>query len=422
MIEEEEALLTDDQILAAEEESQRLFLTQIRPVGEEKSELYPEPQYFTLGFTAGSVMLPKLVERINERTGGARQFGESIRKILSPASAVHLSGFLFMATWGREMILLEPDMPRGTGTSVFDDGDLLLTDNNVADVMRFARTVTRFRRTDSRVYPADGRALGPDYRILPPEEALAVARATQSVDQEQAQALLGLMASVRSLSFLMEAETREALMVHGPYPCDEPGHQLVVFECSDLHWSLFPEYPLPGGVRWQLPPEPFPVANLAIAFVVRDAQIEADRFGTLYIDPLGPENVVSASLLTRGSDFFVDAGLSDIPLLEARSLRRRCDYIQDFMFLQIAMWDPLQRLVAGVMDEQAFFLRLMSGAGFDRSELETLQQSLLRQCSQVNATIFDDIARRKTEQLPFFNKLGQFVAGEIPHLFTPFRS
>lgn len=422
VIEDEEALLSDQDVLDREEESLRLFLTQVRPVGEEKSELYPEPQYFTLGFTGGTVVLPYLIDIIKDRAGGARQFAQQTKKILSPASAVHLSGLLFMATWGREMTLLEPSMPRGRGSSVFDEGELGLTDKDVAETMRFARLVTRYRREDGQVYPAEDRALGQDYRILPAEEANRIAAGTTPVDRDQAQALLALMASVRSLSFLMEAETREALMVHGPYPASEPSDQLIIFECSDLHWSFFPEYPLPDGARWALPPEPFPVANLAIALVVRDAMIEADRFGTLYVDPLNASNIVSASLFTRGSDFFVDAGLSEIPLSEARALSRRCDEIQEFMFLQIAMWDPLQRLAAGVFDEQAFFLRLMAGAGLGRAELEALQQTIMQRCAQVTAPIYDDVARRTTDQLPFFAKLGRFVGGEIPRLFTPFRT
>lgn len=412
--------MSDQDVLALEEHQLKLFLTDVRPVGEEKSELFPEPQYFSLGFMGGAVELPHAAGVIVDKCGSAAAYGAGLRRILAPTSAVHLSGILFMATWGREMMLLEPGMPgKGDGV-VFDDGDLRLTDKQVADVMRFALTVKQHYRDDGRAYPADDQALGSHYRILPAAEAQAVAARTTPLSQDEASDILGLLATVRAVSFLMEAETREALMVHGPYPCDEPGHQLVVFECSDLHWSLFPNFPLPGGVRWTLPDEPFPVASLAIAMVLKDVTVRADRFGTLYIDPMGPEQVVSASLLTRGADFFDREELSEIPVSEAKSLRRKCDDIQDFMFLQVAGWDANQRLWAGVMDEQMWFIRLLAGAGFSRAELERHQQEMFRKFSQVTANCADSIASRTTDQLPFFVKLNAFIAGDRKRLFTPF--
>lgn len=412
--------MSDQDVLALEEHHLKIFLTDVRPVGEEKSELFPEPQYFSLGFMGGAVELPNATRMIVEKCGSAEAYGAGLRKILAPTSAVHLSGIPFMATWGREMILLEPDMPgKGNGV-IFDDGELSLTDSQTANVLRFALTVKQTYRNDGRAYPADDRALGADYCILPIADARAIADRTTPVSPDQAADLLSLMATVRALSFLMEAETREGLMVHGPYPCLEPGHQLVVFECLDLHWSLFPNFPLPGGVRWMLPDEPFPVASLAIAMVLKDVSIKADRFGTLYIDPLGPENIVSASLLTRGTDFFIREDLSEIPLSEAKSLRRKCDEIQDFMFLQVACWDVDQRLYAGVMDEQMWFIRLLAGAGFNRAELELQQQAMFRKFEQVTRSCAASIASRKTADLPFFVKLGNFIGGQEKRLFTPF--
>jgi hypothetical protein len=414
-----DGLLSDQRNLETEEHQLRLFLTAVRPVGEEKSELYPEPQYFTLAFRAGSVMLPTLLRRITEKIGGPAEYGRSLRKILAPTNAVHLTGVAWMAAWGREILLLEQGGTHRESGLCFENGKFRLTDRDVADVLRFSRIASSNYRADGLVFPAEDQALGSNYRILDAEEAKKIARKTTKVDPDQASRLLGLMASVRALSFLMEAETREALMIHGPYSCDDPDHQLIIFECSDLRWELFPRYRIPGGVRWELPKEPFPVASIAIVLVLRGAKVQADRFGTLYVDPMRAENIVSASLLTRGNDFFVDKGLTEIPIGEAASLRRKCDDVQDHMFMQVAGWDLRQRLAAAVMDEQMFLTRFTAGAGFNRTELEAIQDELFAGFENINANVFDSVLNTKTEDLPFFQKLGAVMSGQRERLFTP---
>jgi hypothetical protein len=208
-------------------------------------------------------------------------------------------------------------------------------------------------------------------------------------------------------------------MMHGPYPVGPTGEQLVLFECCDLHWSLFPNFPLPDGVRWELPATAFPVANLAIAMVVRDTTVSADRFGTLYLDPLGPDNIVAASLLTRGRDAFVDQGLDTIPLAESGPLARLCDDIQESLFLQIAGWDLRQRMAAGVHQEHMLLLRMLSAAGWGRAEVVAEQQRIFGASEPIIARYFESCLARPVERLPFYAKLGAFAAGQAKSLFTP---
>jgi len=174
-----------------------------------------------------------------------------------------------------------------------------------------------------------------------------------------------------------------------------------------------------GGVRWQLPDEPFPTANLAIAFVVREAKVEADRFGTLYIEPLTPQNVVSASLWTRGSDPYVDEGLTQLPLSDAAIFRKVCDEVQEFMFLQVANWTDRQKLENGIFQKQMFVLRMLAGAGYSGRELEKEQAVLSDRCQRVYGPHLEKIASRATDQSIFYKALADFAGGSRTGLFTP---
>ncbi|NNM01286.1 MAG: hypothetical protein HKO62_11090 [Gammaproteobacteria bacterium] len=406
-------------MLELEQRQLHHFLTDVRPVGEEKSELYPEPQYFNTAFVSVAAQLPGTIDKLIARAGGVEAYAQRLQRVLSPATALHMSGLAFLVTWGREMWLLnDPDADPATGI-ITAPGGLTLSDADTAKVLQFSYDIVRQYRRDGRAYPNDSGALGTDYRILSADEARSIAAATTSTDATAGGEVLGLLATVRALSFLMEAETREALMMHGPYPVGDDGHQLVLFECSDLHWSLFPNFPLPDGVRWELPEEPFPVGNIAIAMVLKDVEVSADRFGTLYVEPLAGENVVAASLLTRGTDAYTDTGLEQLPITEARSLRRHCDDIQEFLFLQIASWDLKHRMAAGVYQEHMLLLRMLAAAGYDRAEIEAAQQEIYASSSAIIDKFFDASLARKVEELPFYQKIGAFAGGTSETIFTP---
>lgn len=405
--------------LALEEHHLRLFLTDVRPVGEEKSELYPEPQYFNTSWMAVGANGPYCLERMLARAGSAERYGALQKRVLARATALHFSGFPFLLLWGREMLMLEDAVPGRRPGTVFDDGVVRLTDAGVVDCLRFCDEAVKIYREDGRAYPSADRALGADYRILPPGDAQAVADRTVAVTPEQADEVLRLMASVRAISFLMEAETREALMMHGPYPVGDEGHQLVLFECHDLRWDLLTRFDIPGGARWVMPETAFPFGNIAIALVIKGARMTSDRFGTFYFESLSSADVVAAGLLTRGSDPMIDEGLQDIPVTEARSLRRLCDDVQEALFLQIATWDLRQRTGAGVMQQQTLYLRMLSAAGYDKAEVEAEQDMLARRCARVADLYFDKILNTPADRLPFYAKLDQWVGGHIPHLFSP---
>jgi hypothetical protein len=395
------------------------FLTQIRTVGEEKSELFPEPQYFTASFASAGANMPYVLNKILERWGDGAAWGRRCKRVLARASAVHLPGIPWIVTWAREILLLEKGVPGQRPGVIFDDGQIVFTDADIGACTRLAHDVVRQYRSDGHFYPSETGALGSNYRILSPVDAQAVAAQTQSVDQARARDVLGLMAAVRALSFLMESETREALMVHGPYPVGSDGLHLVIFECSDLHWSLWPNFPLSDGARWVLPQRPFPTANLAIALVLRGVEIEADRVGTLYIEPLNAANVVAASLMTRGTDEFRDDGLTSIDLSEAKSLRNLCDDIQASSFLQLAAWSPTQRMEAGVRQEETLLLRMLASAGYNREEIEREQAVLSIRHERVWGRHLESIMSCPSDQLLFFKKLARFVTGEITDLYTP---
>jgi hypothetical protein len=414
-----EVTVSDEALLQLEDDQLYIFLTEIRALGEEKSDLYPEPQYFNAVLMGMAANYKYVLDKVTHRCGGADNYGARARRVLSPATGLQFSVIGTIVTHGREMLLLEDGVPGQRPGVVYDDGELSFTDRDTADILRFGYDTIRHYRQDGRVYPSDTKALGPDYRILGHDDAETIAANATRIDERGAQGVLGLMAAIRALSFLMEAETREGLMVHGPYTLKEPNRQLIVFECNDLRWPLFPNFPLSGGARWCLPDEPFPTANLAIALILKDVSIQADRHGTLYIEPLSAINVEAASLLTRGVNPYRDEGLSQIPITEAPLLRRACDKIQEYMFLQVAGWDKRQRMEAGVFQEQLVMLRVLAAAGYGERELEEEQQILFKRCSQVYGPYFETILSRRSDQIPFFEKLSNFMARRIPRIFTP---
>jgi hypothetical protein len=408
--------MSPEELLRLEERQLRYFMTEVRPIGEEKSELYPEPQYFNLTMMSGAIRMPETIRKILARTGGPVEYANRIKRVLSYTSAVQLTGIQLIMAWGREMLRLESEL---AGVKGFVHERPELDDRSVASVMEFSHLVVSAYREDGQAYPSKSGAYGSDYSIIPRSAVELIIAKTVPVDAPAAREVLGLLAVIRALSFLMEAETRDALMMHGPYPVGDGNLSLVLFECSDLHWSLFENFSLPGGARWSLPNPAFPVANLAIALVLRDVSISADRFGTLYIEPLGPENVVAAALLSRGQDELRDDGLGEIPLKEAAPMRRRAGEIQNAMFLQIAGWDLRQRLTAGAQEEQMLQLRMLAAAGYDRSAIEAEQRSIMEFQDAIWPYYFERILNRAAGEVPFFQKMEAFAKGSAPRLFSP---
>lgn len=405
--------LTGQQLLEREERQLFLFLTEVRQVGEEKSELYPEPQYFYISYLTVILLLPEVIGMI-EGKGGAGFLAKRMRRILSPATALHASGMTFLLLWAREMWLMEVQRKPGSDF-VGECGDLRFTDEDAARLLCFFNHWVRAYRSDGLDYPSESSAYGDGYRLLTSADVEAALAATQVVDSASAHATLGLLASMRALSFLIEAETREALMMHGPYDTAVAGEKLIFLECSDLHWADFPSFPLPGGVRWSLPSNPFPFANLAVALVIRDASIIGDRFGTLYVEPLDEQNLVRAGLFTRDPS----GGLRQVQLSDADFLRARLDEIQEEMFMQVAGWTFDQRMAAGHYQTLMLLVRMLRSAEFAEVEVQAYLRRACDIAERMWQSLGADIARRPADGLPFYGKSTAFAAGSISSIFSP---
>jgi hypothetical protein len=408
---------SDAELLALEERQLHQFLRDVRPVGEEKSELYAEPTYFHLSYQAMIFCLPEMVREVRTRMT-EQELGERTRRVLGRATGLHVSGTPFVAAWAREMWLSLQGGADPASSTIARVGDATVADRDVAEVLRFAYDWGCAYRQDGWAYPSETSGLGGDYRILDEAEAAAIAADVEAVDGDGARDVLALYAAMRALSFLMEAETRDALMMHGPYPVD--GDRALVFlECNDLRWSMFPDFPIPGQ-RWELPDQRFPYPNLSLALVMEGVSFEADRMGTLYASAWSPEKLVAASILTRGDDEWSDGDLETVPVADARELTEALDAIQEHMFLQAATWDVRQRVAAAHFQKGLFMLRVLSGAGIER---ETLDRHFARY-RELTVPIWDewfDHALELGDQLPFYQRLGAFIGGATPTLFTPYR-
>jgi hypothetical protein len=63
-------------------------------------------------------------------------------------------------------------------------------------------------------------------------------------------------------------------------------------------------------------------------------------------------------------------------------------------------------------------LRMLAAAGHDESELLREQAVLFDRCARVYARHFESILARPTHELPFWHKLGEFMAQRTPTIFT----
>ena len=86
---------------------------------------------------------------------------------------------------------------------------------------------------------------------------------------------------------------------------------------------------------------------------------------------------------------------------------------------ELAEWDLRQRMEAAVRQEETLLLRMLASAGFNRREIEHEQQILSLRHERVWGRYFDSIMSTPSNRLPFFQKLGRFVSGEIAELYTP---
>ena len=56
-----------EELLRLEERQIGYFLRAVRQVGEKKSELYPEPQYFNLSLMSAAIRLPETTRKLIAR-------------------------------------------------------------------------------------------------------------------------------------------------------------------------------------------------------------------------------------------------------------------------------------------------------------------------------------------------------------------
>jgi hypothetical protein len=406
------------ELLALEERQLFYFQADIRPVGEEKSELYPEPKYFHIAFQTMPLMFPHMRRSVLTRTDPVG-FGKRIKRPLARCTALHASGAPFVSTWGRQMWLDLQGTANDEGPVIARFDGVEFTDTDVADDLFFWYAVSCSYREDGFAYPSRDRGLGLDYRIISDAEARIFADNAVGVDLDRARELVNLWATVRALSFLMEAETRDALMMHGPYPLAD-GRCFVMFECNDLNWRLYPEFPIPGQ-RWEIPDKGFSAGDLSVGLVLRDVDVRADRMGTLYVTPWSADQVEAATLVTRGPDEWADGELRALDVADAGELARACDVVQESAFLQLAEWNTEQRMAAGHCQKLMFMLRVLAGSGASEADIRAFFGQSLDVSRLVWERHFQQLLNAAPEDLVFYARMSAFAAGKADHIFTPLR-
>src|ERR1700710_721223 len=83
--------VSDAALLQLEDDQLYIFLTEIRALGEEKSDLYPEPQYFNAVLMGMAANYRYVLGKVTHRCGGAKNYGERARRVLSPATGLQFS-------------------------------------------------------------------------------------------------------------------------------------------------------------------------------------------------------------------------------------------------------------------------------------------------------------------------------------------
>ena len=236
-------------------------------------------------------------------------------------------------------------------------------------------------------------------------------------------------ALLTSRNFLAQAECRAGIFEHGPYETENPDEKLIFKEFQLLYTgeeleNLQNEYNLNIATLDHIKTKAkSPVANVIFGMILKDMQrLEYNDWGTCFCDPSDfTKNITSVGLWTKELVHPKDPRYTDPDTIKSLSfdyLDPLMDYSQQAqteMYLNIAKWEYLQKLMTGVNLYSNFIALFALYAGLENKWdwnwindiIENKQQSDLVNTAEVRW---------------YIDHLGEFPKGVHPFLSRFFRA
>jgi hypothetical protein len=312
-----------------------------RPVGEDLSLLFMGNHQLDLGCNYFMRKVGPALFREIEKQMTPEKFAEQMKVVLGKVTALDMLGSLWGLNWGRVSERLEHDLG-------YDDP----MDEPLEDYLYMFDFVERFMsvyRDDGNTYPMTNPTENPfgPLRILS-ETALNQVKEdiTTIEDKTTRESIRSMIAFLKSLAYLLERDSREGIMTHGPYPINDK-EQIVLIEFDDLacnyYWNK--------GLPWKKPQASVPYSNLAVALRInKEVHCEFDMFNTMYTKPEDiTDHITGAAIYTREGDEWLLGPLKSLEITEnlISEITQGTVEIHEELFLDIAEWTPKEKILAG---------------------------------------------------------------------------
>jgi hypothetical protein len=283
--------------------------------GSMKSELFDIRGRTWVGFECYYAAVPALLRTLSEHAS-PEALGRAMRR---PGSRpYYLQLLILMSNYlsARQQRVLAS----GTPPEALDPQ----ADADLTTVVDFVARIARAYRTDGEVVPT---APGFDMRVLS-EDWIARCAALLG-PRERLPEIQRFVATLSLYGFLLHGEQRDGTFDHGPYALPD-GTRLLVRELNDLDNRFLP---------WAEQDAPLPIANVCVAYALRDVDMQFNIFGSSVTDPVDfLDRTERVALFTREGD-----DLRTLAPAEMTALARRAGELQLRLYQDVAAWPSIER-------------------------------------------------------------------------------
>jgi len=306
------------------------------------------PTKLTYGNYAVYHVLPALIAHLESRGLSAEDVGKRLKVLGVPVGCAAVSGFV----WCYELGRLQRYIDAGWPEKKVDIGDR----EEAVRVLDWLARVSRVYRNDGKLLPEEDGAAA-TMSILDEATVQDVARRARSNGRpKDIAALRRASAQLEAFIFALNAEARDGIFNHGPYPLGD-GTVLVVKELTNLQARFLPWI---TKERW------LPVSKVVVAMVMEGVECRFDMFGGLYTAPHEYlENVVGLEIL--GGDALTPMTEGDLSAIAKKSQDIKRDLFREFVG-----WDERQKVHHAAPQYANDFAQLMEIAGYSDPDIRRL--------------------------------------------------
>ncbi|WCB91804.1 hypothetical protein DSM104299_00481 [Baekduia alba] len=197
-------------------------------------------------------------------------------------------------------------------------------DADLATVVDFVARTAGAYRTDGAVMPT-----APDFDMRILSEDWIARCAALLGPRERLPEIQRFVATLSLYGFLLHGEQRDGTFDHGPYALPD-GTRLLVRELNDLDNRLLP---------WAEHDDPLPIANVCVAYALRDVEMQFSLFGGSLTDPVDfLDRTERVALFTREGD-----DLRALEPDEMAALAHRAGELQLRLYQDVVAWPAIER-------------------------------------------------------------------------------